>query len=133
MPIGRCSEFGGPFDEEMKDDTGLSFYEPWEANLRPDLFVLAPKDEPNQQTWKRLKTYSIYIALPLPLDIPRIVAQNTPYKVMNPRTGEWIIAFVVDRGPAEDTGRIVDCSHGLLSLLGMKTDELISVDPLILK
>jgi len=124
---GRCSEFGGIHDEGMKNDTGLAFYEPHEANLRPDIFLPAPADNPSQETWKRLRPDFPYIALNLPHYYERSDAQKTPFKITNPKTKQWVIAFVVDRGPGAK-GRVVDLSPCIMARLRIETDDIVQVD-----
>lgn len=132
--IGTCSIFGGKDDEGMKKDTGLTLYEAWECNNRPDIFLPAPADNPLQETWKRLKTDFPYIALRFKDDIAerpgRIRVQNTPYRITNPKTGQWAVAWLVDRGPHESTGRLVDLSPGLARILRVETDDEVEVNEL---
>lgn len=135
--LGKCSTFGGPQDKGMlprpgmpDGDTGLAFYEKLEADKRPDLFTPAPANEPQQATWKRLRNWSsFYIALPLHINSDRKLVQSVPYKISNPKTGLWAPSWVVDRGPAAHTGRILDCSDFLLKYLGLTTDDDILVEP----
>lgn len=131
--LGRCSEFGGKDDKTMANDTGLAFYEPWEADMRRDIFYkedaawLLANPGKRQPTWMRLNTEFYYIALWLSRMIGRKEAQNTPFKIVNPKNTEWAIAFIVDRGPNPDLNRLVDCSPGLLRRLGAKTNDLLEV------
>jgi len=137
--IGKCSEFGGSNDQVMRDDTGLALYESWEADRRPDIFF--PEDptwlenhpdwvkkNPGQRqpTWARLRPDFYYIALRYDNRFPRKILQNVPFKVRNPKTNEWAIAFLVDRGPGVSS-RLVDCSPGLLKRLGVATEDELDV------
>jgi hypothetical protein len=141
--IGKCSEFGGPHDEVMRKDSGLAFYEPWEADRRPDMFY--PEDlgwikehpewaalYPNgdrQPTWARLKVEFFYIALRCDSSLSRAVFQNTPFKIKNCETGDWVCGFLVDRGPGV-VDRLVDLSPGIMKKLNLKTDDLVEVTQL---
>lgn len=132
---GRCSTFGGADDEGMKPrpgmpegDTGLALYEPKEANKRPDLFYSAPDDEPNQVTWKRLKTRAFYCALRFDHSLPRHILQNTIVKITNPKNGESVEAYCVDWGPSGDLDRVVDMSPGCEEALGTQTNDVVDVE-----
>ncbi len=123
IATGRMSTFGGRDDPDMKNDAGLALYEPREADLRPDLFFPASSDNPNEETWKRLKTTSFYCALRFIQEGSRKVIQQTPVRITNPTTGQFILAFLVDRGPAESTGRLVDLSPAAASALRLVTNK----------
>lgn len=130
---GPCSEFGGPNDKEMAKDTGLSFYEAWEANKRHDLFSSAADTVP---TWKRLRTACYYIALNIPRGADREWAQNSRWRIRNPTNGEWVVAWLVDRGPSarsKKTGepRVVDLSPGIMKALKLQTDQTVIVEEII--
>lgn len=134
--IGKCSEFGGPDDQGMnggkddldgKEDTGLAFYEPHEADTRPDLFNAADR---SVKTWRRLKIDSFYIALNLPLGVDRAWVQGSLWDVMNASNGKVVRAWIVDRGPSA-RGRVVDCSRGVLRAIGAKTDDVLIVEEVI--
>lgn len=128
--MGRCSIFGGADDEGMSNDTGLALYEPREANLRPDIFLPPPADNPAVPTWKRLRTDFPYIALRFSHDLSRRDLQNIPYRITNPKTSQWAVAWLVDYGPGEQTGRLVDLSPGLARTLRVQTDEMVYVEEL---
>lgn len=118
-------------DAGMKNDSGLALYEPWEADLCVGLFYPASAGSPNEPTWKRLKTNSYYIALRYNQKISRDILQTTPWKITNPKTRQWVMAFLVDYGPGESTNRLVDMSPGLAAALRVETDDLVSVEGLI--
>lgn len=130
--IGKMSIFGGISDETMEKskDDGLALYTTKEADLRPDMFLPAPADNPNQETWKRLRTTFPYIALRFDETISREKNQLTPYKITNPKTGQFIVSFLCDFGPAESTGRIVDVSPGIAAALRLQTDDDVFVSSL---
>lgn len=137
--IGKCSEFGGPDDNGMngnaedtdgKVDSGLAYWEPHEANNRKDMFMDAPKDNPKQEVWRRLRTDFPYIAMRFDKTLPRKILQNTPFKITNIKTGAWAVGFPVDYGPGIET-RLIDLSPGLMKRLGLQTDDEVEVERLI--
>lgn len=125
--IGKCSQFGGADDKGMVNDTGLAFYEPHEADLRPDLFNPGDKTVP---TWKRLKTEVHYIALNIPLGADREWAQQSKWVIRNPRNYWSTVAHLVDRGPGAK-GRVVDCSPGLMKALNLNTDDVVEIQEIL--
>lgn len=124
---GRASEFGGIDDKGMAGDTGLAFYEPREADTRPDLFNRADSTVP---TWKRLKTDSFYIALNIPIGADRKWAQESKWMIINPKNDLNAIASLVDRGPGAPN-RVVDLSPGLMQALELETDDFVIVQEIL--
>lgn len=123
--VGKCSSFGGPNDIGMSNDTGLAFYEPWEANLRNDLFFPAGEDVP---TWKRLRVDTYYCAINIPAGADRKWAKSSLWEIS--ANGKHVIAWLVDRGPGA-ADRVVDCSPAVLNRLGVKTDDVVTVEEII--
>ncbi len=126
---GKCSIFGGTGDAGMVNDSGLALYEPHEADKRPDIFLPAPATQPNQPTWARLRADFPYLALRYDHKVPRDILQNTPYKITNPKTGQWVVGFLCDWGPNENTGRLVDVSPMIAARLRIQTDDEVTVEP----
>lgn len=125
---GKCSVFGGKYDDGMKNDTGLSLYEPKEADKRADLFDKATNDEPLQATWKRLRITSYYCAYRFDVHRPRWRNQETLVRITNPKTLRHVMAHLVDWGPSEDTGRVIDVSPAVASALEIETDDVLDVE-----
>lgn len=126
---GKCSEFGGKDDAGMSKDTGLSFYEPEEADAYPDLFE--PKsDYGDEPTWKRLRIDKFYIALNIPIGADRKWAQRSKWLVKNVSTDKTVIARLVDRGPSAEH-RVADLSPGIMACLGLKTDDTVIVEEIL--
>lgn len=124
---GRCSIFGGPNDQGMIHDTGLTLYEPLEADRAEPLFHPGAHDVP---TWKRLKIESYYIALPFigfATGAFRRQLQAADFRVSNPKTGKFAVGRIVDRGPAFSTNRLVDLSPGMATEIGIETDGIVDV------
>lgn len=126
---GKCSFFGGSSDKGMDYAEGLALYEHKEADLRPDLFYPQATD-PNEGTSQRLKVQSLYIALRFNKEIDRHIHQHSMWKVTNPKTGQWVVASLVDYGPHQSTGRIVDLSPAIGQLLRVETDQDVEVEKL---
>jgi hypothetical protein len=125
---GLISKFGGPNDTGMKWDEGLAFY--WDhafCDDHPQLFNERSKDL-SQGTSKRLRNLdAYYIALNIALDTPISIARNSKWKVANPETGDYVIAVLVDRGPAAN-GRLIDASDAVLRAIGVETDQIVEVE-----
>lgn len=118
-------------DKGMKDDEGLSLYEHKEADLRPDLFY--PADQyPGKGTSKRLRHDAFFFSYMFPKgQYARRKLQLSPWVLKNPKTGKCVVAHLVDRGPAEWTGRVFDVSPRVAEALGMKTDEILEGIPIL--
>lgn len=122
---GRCSEFAMPNDPGMLKDTGLAFFEPWEADARPDLFIAAPANVP---TWRRLRSMAFFCALRIAPGMPRNVYQNMMFTVY--RQGELqggISGHLVDRGPGR-MDKLIDLSTGMMAALSLETGDLVEVE-----
>lgn len=130
---GKISTFGGKLDIGMKHDEGLTLYEHWEANLRPDLFLPRSQDL-TEGTSKRLRNqdafYFAFLFDMVAIDTPqkRRWLQSQKFRMWNPDTGVEIFAWIVDRGPAPHTGRKFDLSDAAASELGLQTDGIVSVE-----
>ena len=122
---GLCSFFGGPNDLTMKDDDGLSLYEPAEADLRPDLFVPAPTQIPNLETWKRLRPEAPYVSMRWLTSVPRRTLQRLLLCVRNPRNSRFAFGFPVDRGPGR-MDKLIDLSPRF-KLLGLESGQEVEV------
>lgn len=123
---GKISFFGGPLDSGMKPTEGLAYYEHKEADLRPDLFSPRSSD-PLEGSSKRLRnTHAFYVAIRFTGS--RAEARNSLCIVTNPKTGQFIIASLVDWGPAESTGRAVDASDAVGRALRLQTDDEVEIE-----
>ena len=133
---GKVSTFGGAADKGMIADTGLALYEPTEAAMRPDLFF-PDHYEPKQPTWKLLNPDAMYCAMRFKELFPtinyaigkgRIFLQQWPVKIINPTSRKFVIAWMVDCGPASETSRLIDVSPGIAKLLELETDYEVEVE-----
>lgn len=121
---GRCSSFGGANDLGMKDDEHLAFY--WlhsQCDERPDLFY--PKGV-EEGTSKRLRPDAFYCAIRFPVEQKKDYF-GSHFKIINPATLLSVIAELVDWGPHERTGRVVDLSPGIMEALDIDTDDVVEV------
>lgn len=121
---GKISEFGGAADSGMTPTEGLACYEHHEADERLDLFYHRSYNQA-VGTSKRLKPEALYFAYRFPLDPrpDRKTLQNTQFLFRNPANGRFCVAWLVDWGPHERTGRVFDVSPGVAAALGIQTDE----------
>jgi N-acetylmuramoyl-L-alanine amidase len=120
---GRVSWFGGPEDAGVAPDEGLAFI--FSVDQAPDLFL--PSQPPGTTGLaRRLDPQEHYLALRFDYDTyPKEMLASGDYKalVTAPKTGKSFKAVPADWGPSGQTGRIADISPGLMSLLGITTDD----------
>jgi N-acetylmuramoyl-L-alanine amidase len=119
---GKVSWFGGPADTGVSPDEGLAFI--YDVDMQPELFLL---DQPPGTTGlaRRLDPEQFYIALRWDYDATsKADLLDMVVTVHAPRTGIVIEGvYPADWGPHIDTGRIADISPGLMSALGIETDD----------
>jgi N-acetylmuramoyl-L-alanine amidase len=122
---GKVSWFGGPEDEGVSADEGLAFI--YDVEDAPHLFLPYQPDDTTGLA-RRLNPFVHYIAMRWNYDeLPKATLLETLVLVRNPKTGFALTAFCADWGPAEHTDRIADLSPGLMSDLGLKTDDIVEV------
>ena len=126
---GRMSTFGGP------DDTGVSPSENLAlVNSDADLSVVQAyflNQQPPGTTGlaRRLNPATYYIACRWNYaDTPKEFLIRTTVAVTNPANGRMMHAKPIDWGPSASTGRIADLSPGLATVLGLQTDDIITVE-----
>lgn len=128
MPLhlrGKCSWFGGPNDDGVAPDEGLAFIA--EVEQQPSLF-LSYQPEGTTGLARRLNPDTFYIACRWDYDeTPAYMLLEEMALVRNPKTGKFRKAHPADWGPHEDTGRVADLSPGLMSALGLSTDDEVEV------
>ena len=124
---GFSSTFGGEFDDTMKNDTGLSLYEPHEADQRPDLFYGVKDGNLLTPTWKRLITNSLYCAIRYDKTLPRKDLQKTLIQITAKESGKQCFAWLVDWGPG-NFDRVVDISQGVQSCLNICDEDVVFID-----
>jgi hypothetical protein len=124
--IGRCSEFGGPFDTGVSPDEGLAFYD----SVTPDNQHLFLPLQPEGTTGlaRRLNPWVHYIACRWDYDVTsREMLRSHTALVRSRKTGYAIFAFPADWGPHENTERVADLSPGLMLDLNLHTDDEVEV------
>ena len=124
---GKCSWFGGPFDQGVKPDEALAFI--YDVKDAPHLFLSA---QPPNTTGlaRRLDPRVHYIACRWNYEeTPREMLLSHFAQVCAPATGKVVLAVCpADWGPHEDTGRVADLSPGLMAELGIGTDDEVEVE-----
>lgn len=122
---GLVSWFGGPDDTGVAPDEGLAFI--YDTNDAPHLFL----DEQPPGTSglaRRLDPDVSYIAMRWDYDqTPRDMLLSKMAMVRAPKTGKQELAYPADWGPHVDTGRVADLSPGLMTHLGITTDDEVEV------
>jgi len=122
---GKVSWFGGPQDMGVSPSEGLAFI--YEVNMAPHLFL--PKQPPGTTGLARRLDPKVYFLA------CRWNYDNTPKPsllehmalVRSPKTGKQFLAYPADWGPNANTDRIADISRGLMTALGIETDDEVEV------
>jgi N-acetylmuramoyl-L-alanine amidase len=122
---GRVSWFGGPDDQGVTASEDLAFWEEYSQVAKPDELFLREQPPGTTGLARRLDGNSYYIACRWDYDV-------YPKSHRAPKTGRQFLARPCDWGPAgpesdHDTGRVADVSPGLLSALGITTDDTVEV------
>jgi hypothetical protein len=122
---GLVSFFGGPSDEGVSPSEGLAFI--YEVDDQPDLFL--PEQPPGTTGLaRRLDPEEDYIALRWDYEqTPREMLLQKKCLVRAPKTGKEFLAFPADWGPADWTERVADISPGLMTRLGIQTDDEVQI------
>ncbi len=134
---GKCSYFGGPDDHGVRPSEGLAL---WDHNdLYPGWWTLGtmvnrhnlflfPQPKGTTGMARRLDPDQFYIATRWNYKVtPRDFLRKTQVTVIAQKTGKSFLAWPVDWGPNEHTGRVADLSPGLIKTLGIKTGDLVKV------
>jgi N-acetylmuramoyl-L-alanine amidase len=122
---GKCSWFGGPDDDGVAPDEGLAFIA--EVEQQPSLF-LSYQPEGTTGLARRLNPDAFYIACRWDYDeTPAFMLLEEMALVKSVKTGKYFKAYPADWGPHEDTGRVADLSPGLMTALGIQTDDEVEV------
>jgi len=123
---GSCSSFGGPDDTGVSPSEGLAFI----SSVDQNQFLFLPT-QPAGTTGlaRRLNPYVHYVACRWDYDktSKEMLRSGKMAKVTAVKTGVELLAFPADWGPNENTGRVADLSPGLLTDLGIGTDDEVEV------
>jgi hypothetical protein len=126
---GKVSWFGGPGDKGVSSSEDLAWWEDEDdAKANPDLFL---KKQPSNTTGlaRRLDPQSYYVACRWDYaKTPKaMLAKPKPKALVRIPGGPGFLARPADWGPHEDTGRVADISSGLMTALGVATDDEVEV------
>jgi len=140
LGIGKCSSFGGPHDLGVAPQEGLGLVEPRDLqewwfdrcffvgtaydgsmglarNLNPDAFYCAMRWAYGSFDHVQGEILAGYTAEQIRRSLFRVGF-----------AGKFIYVQAVDWGPNLHTGRLIDLSPGCLQALGIRTDDIVSVD-----
>jgi len=122
---GKVSWFGGPEDTGVSPSEGLAFI--YEVDMAPHLFL--PSQPPNTTGLaRRLDPAEFFIATRWDYNIyPKPSLLEHMAMVRAPKTGKEFLAYPADWGPNENTDRVADISKGLMTALGITTDDEVEV------
>lgn len=121
---GKVSHFGGPDDMGMSPEEPLAFI--YDVSDAPYLFLPGAEEA----LGRNLDPEIPYIACRWDYDNPeqtREMLLKHVAMVYAPKTGRAYFAAPADWGPGEQTGRVADISPGLMSMLGITTDDIVEV------
>ena len=123
---GKVSWFGGPADSGVSADEGLAFI--YTVSDAPHLFL---DEQPPGTTGlaRRLDPEKFYIACRWNYDVTsKDELLQTMALVRAVKTGKMAVAYPADWGPHQDTDRLADISPGLMTALGIETDDEVIVE-----
>lgn len=125
--IGKVSWFGGPDDMGVDDDEDLAFL--YDVDDAPELFL---NYQPTGTTGlaRRLDPATNYIAMRWDYNQfskEELASGNLMFMVRAPSTGKQYKARPADWGPHSDTSRVADISPGLMTALGIETDDEVEI------
>jgi N-acetylmuramoyl-L-alanine amidase len=123
---GKASWFGGPEDMGVSPSEGLAFI--YDVEDKPQIFL---DEQPSDTTGlaRRLDPNAHYIAMRWDYDqfSKDFLAGSAMALVRAPKTGKEYRAHPADWGPHVDTARVADISPGLMTALGIETDDEVEI------
>lgn len=124
---GKISSFGGPNDPGISQVENLGLY--WERQqmeIMPELF-LREKWSPAWGLAWILDPDSLYCAMRWNYnETPKAILRNSVVRIKS--THAVCYCRPVDWGPNENTGRVVDVSPRAMTVLGVKTDDVVECE-----
>jgi N-acetylmuramoyl-L-alanine amidase len=129
--VGKCSSFGGPTDMGVLPSEDLAFWESWDdvvADHAEELFL--PSQPPGTSGLaRRLDGSKFYLATRWNYEVysKASLASGDHVALVRAENGRQALARPSDWGPNEDTGRVCDLSPGLMTELGLTTDDVVTV------
>ena len=128
---GRVSHFGGPNDTGVSPSEDLAWWETWDDVVEDDAEELFMPHQPPNTTGlaRRLNPDKFYIAMRWQYDTypKEHLAASGSKALVRAANGRQFLARPCDWGPNENTGRICDISPGLMTALGIDTDDEVTV------
>jgi hypothetical protein len=123
--VGKCSWFGGPNDMGVAPSEGLAIFSNY--SQAPNLFL--PQQPPGTTGLaRRLDPSVYYIACRWDYHrTPATMLRDQSMQATVRANGREFLAHPADWGPNEKTGRVADLSHGLMTALGISTDDQVEV------
>jgi N-acetylmuramoyl-L-alanine amidase len=123
---GKCSNFGGPDDEGVAEDEGLAFIT--SIDQAEHLF-LPTQPSGTSGLARRLNPYIHYLACRWDYSVTSkdMLKGGEVALVRAQKTGIALTAFPADWGPNQYTGRVADLSPGLMTDLGIETDDVVEI------
>ena len=139
LGTGKCSTFGGPSDTGVGVAEGLSCIDPVDLSQWWFSRLFLPYQPPGTSGLARkLNPQAFYIAMRWGYGsfngvqgeiLPNVSRQQIRESLFLVSYGEQsVYAQAADWGPNTDTGRLVDCSPGVLAAIGATTDNEITVE-----
>lgn len=127
--IGKMSVFGGPHDTGVSPDEGLALISAKDLHgTEFSHLFLATQPEGTTGLARRLDPQALYCAMRWDYQAtPPSVLRHSLVRVTNGQ-GKSIVVQPADWGPNARTGRIIDLSPGAAEALGLKTDDLVTVE-----
>lgn len=127
---GTCSHFGGPDDSGVRPSEGLALYDRDDlTTARGRNLFLPTQPRGAAGLARRLNPDALYVACRWDYRVTgRSLLRRRMVRVSRVGHPNAVDAWPVDWGPARKTGRIVDCSPGLLRALGAVTDDVLRVE-----
>lgn len=129
---GRVSWFGGPEDTGVSPSEDLAWFETWDQVVDADAEHLFLSTQPPGTTGlaRRLNPETHFVACRWDYSsTPKSMLKDQRYKARVSAGGKSFLVSPIDWGPHEqETGRAADISSGLMSALGISTDDIVDVE-----
>lgn len=129
---GKCSTFGGPWDDGVKRAEGLALLFQWEQVAQNELdeyFLAKPPEKNDTGLARAMNPHSYYVAMRWNYKrTPRKWLLGSMVKITNEDTGVSVMAKPLDWGPAEWTNRTCDVSPAIKKALRLTTDSVVTCE-----
>ena len=126
--IGKCSQFGGPEDEGVSSTEDLAFFEHEEDVKKAPHLFLPYQPKGTSGLARRLNPFVHYVACRWDYNVtPKEMLVESGNVALVRTKSMALTAFPADWGPNANTGRVADLSPGLMTDLGIETDDEVEV------